>query len=146
MSKIIFAVMVCTALVLGSANAHAQGVAVKVIVNVQAKVTQLKKADVRAMFLKKVTRWKDGTLVVPLDLPAASPVRDAFTQNVLEMTKAALTAQWRQRIFTGQGVPPKEVVDDATMISVVAATPGAIGYVRAETTVPANVTVVTITD
>lgn len=146
MSKIIFAVTLCVAVVLGSTEAQAQAIAVKVIVNAQTKVTQLKRAEVRAMYLKKVTRWKDDTLVVPFDLGPTSPVREVFTQSILEMTKSALSAQWRQRIFTGQGVPPKELADDAAMVNLVSATPGAMGYVRAETPVPAGVIAVSITD
>jgi ABC-type phosphate transport system substrate-binding protein len=146
MSKIVFIASVCVAMVLGSTSARADAATYKVIVNAQAKVSQLKKSELRAIYLKKLTRWKDDTLITPFDLPVASPVRDAFTQGALEMTKASLISQWRQRIFTGQGVPPKELADDAAMMTVVTATPGAIGYVRADTPVSPTVVVLTITD
>jgi hypothetical protein len=81
------------------------------------------------VFLKKVSRWPDGEPIRPVDLTLGSAVREAFSQNVLRRSAAAVRNYWQQRIFTGRGVPPPEVVSDADVIRYVREHAGGIGYV-----------------
>ena len=82
----------------------------------------------RGAYLKRASRWSDGTTVRPLDLPARFPARDEFTRKVLRKTPAQLRAYWNQQIFSGKGVPPPEADSIEAAISYVLANPGAVGY------------------
>jgi ABC-type phosphate transport system substrate-binding protein len=145
--RLTFFALVATMLGLaGKARADAPPAAFVLIVNAGVKAQTLTKADVRAMFAKKTTRWADDMLVTPFDLIPASPVRSAFSEAIFNKSPQTVLSEWRQRIFTGQGTPPREVKDDASMIATVAATPGALGYVTAHTPLPPQVHAITISE
>jgi ABC-type phosphate transport system substrate-binding protein len=80
-------------------------------------------------FLKKITRWPSDATIRPVDLPASSPVRRRFTEEVLERTLESVKSYWQQRIFSGRDVPPPELDTDDDVVSYVRKHDGAIGYV-----------------
>jgi len=84
------------------------------------------------LFLKKETRWPDGTLVKPVVL-ADQQLRDAFCRRVHHRTASAVHAYWYQMIFSGNDVPPPERQTASEVVEYVRRNPGAIGYVPAET-------------
>src|SRR5258708_37699636 len=45
-------------------------------------------------FLKKTTRWPDGSVIRPVDLVAESPVRERFSQDVLKRSAAEVKSYW----------------------------------------------------
>jgi ABC-type phosphate transport system substrate-binding protein len=116
-----------------------------VIVHASSRVTDLSRNELKAIYLKKTTRWKDDTPATPFDLLVDAPVRDSFSTAVLDKGARLVQTEWRQRIFAGLGTPPRELRDDATVVATIAATPGAIGYVAASTALPATVRVVNLT-
>lgn len=127
-------------------TAHAQAPkSFKVIVNSRGPIDALKRADAEALFLKKTSKVKDVG-ITPYDQPLDSATRQRFSEVVMQRSPRTVHAFWQQRLFTGQGVPPKEVKDDAAAIAVVATNAGAISYVAAETAVPDSVRVITISD
>lgn len=81
------------------------------------------------IFFKRTTRWEEGGQILPVDQPVESPVREAFSNTVLGRSGRAVAAHWQQQIFSGRGVPPTELADEASVLSYVAGRPGAIGYV-----------------
>lgn len=83
-------------------------------------------------FLKKTTRWPDGEHIRPVDLPASSAVRRAFSEKILRRSVEAVKNYWQQRIFSGRDVPPPELDSDSEVVAYVAKHPGAIGYVSSE--------------
>ena len=95
------------------------------------------------VFLKKVNRWPNGEAIRPVDLALGSPIREAFSLNVLRRSAAAVRNYWQQRIFTGRGVPPPEVASDADVLRYVREHAGGIGYVSTATD-PASVKVLSI--
>ncbi|HEY0777830.1 MAG TPA: hypothetical protein VGD56_07665 [Gemmatirosa sp.] len=125
-----------TCLVLGARAAHAQPGEYKVVVNADNPMTSVSRDVVAAMFLKRQTRWPGGAEVTPVDLGSASPVRAAFSRTVLGKQMAQVSAYWQQQIFSGRGTPPPEKAGDAAVLSYVAASPGAIGYVSAGASAP----------
>jgi ABC-type phosphate transport system substrate-binding protein len=118
-------------------SAHAPRAAARaeflVIVQAANPVQSLTVEDVSRMFLKKVTRWEDGHSVLPVDQAEDSPVRAAFSRDVLRRKLAAVRAYWQQRIFSGRDVPPPVRTSDAEVIRYVEANAGAIGYVAGGT-------------
>lgn len=83
------------------------------------------------IFLKRTTRWEDGDHILPVDQPVDSPVREAFSNAVLDRSSRAVAAYWQQQIFSGRGVPPTELADEAAVLRYVSRRPGAIAYVSA---------------
>ena len=84
--------------------------AFKVVVASTNPVAALDRGDLAKMFLKNVTRWKDGKEIVPVDQLGRSEVRTEFTKDVLEkagMSRiSAVESDWQQQIYSGRGVPP----------------------------------------
>jgi hypothetical protein len=74
--------------------------------------------------------WPDGSPVFPLDQDQGGDVRDAFCQEWLGRSQAAVSAIWAQNIFTGKALPPKIVAPDERMKKIVATNRNAIGYIR----------------
>jgi len=66
---------------------------------------------------------------LPLDQPEAAPIRAAFYQRIADRDVAQMKALWSRIVFTGRGLPPKELSDDAAVKKAVAANPKAIGYI-----------------
>jgi len=56
---------------------------------------------------------------------------EAFVKQYLGKTDAALETYYRSLVFTGKGSMPKALASDAEVVSYVAKTKGAIGYVSA---------------
>ena len=102
----------------------------RVIVNKDNPTETLSKSDVSKYLLKKRTKW-DGlsAKVEPIDLGEDSLVREAFSKDVHGRSIAFIQRYWQKQIFTGRGIPPPQVGDDAAVVSFVSSQPGAIGYV-----------------
>ena len=105
----------------------------KIVVNKSNSISQLSQSEVSRMFLKKTQKWSDGISVAPVDLVSDSPVREAFTKNVLKKNTGAVKSFWQSQIFTGAGLPPKEVTSDREVLNWVESNPGGIGYVSSNT-------------
>lgn len=117
-----------------------------VVVNDQNTVTSMPRALVSRFFLKKALRWDSGAVAQPVDLPANSPVREAFTRAVLSKSVASVKAYWQQQIFSGREVPPPEKPTDDAVLEFVRTTPAAIAYVSPSSTLPRGVRVLDIAD
>lgn len=82
----------------------------------------------RQLYLGRRTRAA-GRRVYCLDLPAASPERDAFTRAVIGWTARSLDRYWLRQALSGGPPPPREVAGPAEMLALVAQQPGTLGYV-----------------
>ncbi|NKF22822.1 hypothetical protein [Solimonas marina] len=85
--------------------------------------------DLALIFRRKRQYWPDGTRIEPANLAADDPLRLAFSRAVLGAAPAALENYWNEQYFRGIR-PPYVLASPAAMLRFVAATPGAIGYVR----------------
>lgn len=103
-----------------------------VIVHPGNPVSKLDRRFLVAVFLRRTTRWLDDTPIRPVDLASNSPVRARFSQEILGLSVASVRSYWQQRIFSGEGLPPPELADDA-VVSYVLSHPTAIGYVAVGT-------------
>jgi len=123
-----------------------RGDAFLLVVNDQNATVAMPRSLVSRYFLKKVSRWDSGAVALPVDLPADSPVRDAFSRRVLSKSVSSIKAYWQQQIFSGRDVPPPEKADDAAVLEFVRANPAAIAYVSSLANLPHGVRTLTITD
>ena len=104
----------------------------KLVINAANPVTSLDRREASAIFLRRSTRWPDGTPVMAVDGPD-SPAREAFSKDVHGKKAASIRSHWLQVIFSGRGVPPPEKASDSDVILYVETHPGAIGYVASAT-------------
>ena len=112
--------------------------AYRVIVNAANPVSSLKRVQVSKLFLERGT-WSHGPAGDPVDLSATSPVRAAFSSEVLGQSVEAVQNHWRRRLLEKRDPPPKARATDEDVIVHVLKSPGAIGYVSAAATLPEGV-------
>ncbi|MGO9436718.1 MAG: hypothetical protein ACLPH3_02725 [Terracidiphilus sp.] len=104
---------------------------VKVIANNSVSANAVSSGDIQAVFLLD----KDslgGSHVEPV-LAKGGPAHEAFLKTYLGKNDSALQAFYRSLVFTGKASMPKSVANDAEVVSYVAKTRGAIGYVSSGT-------------
>jgi len=111
---------------------QAGGDPVVVIVNNSNPVDNLTIGELKKLFLSERSRWDTGKAVAPVMVTAGAPERSAFLKIVCGMGDADFGKYFVQAAFTGKSVtPPKEVASAQSVKSVVASSPGAIGFVKA---------------
>mgnify|MGYP000507025079 CR=1 FL=1 len=54
----------------------------QVIVNRSNPVSEIPRAEVSAMFMKRAKSWADGSEILPVDQTARSPLRAASTKRI----------------------------------------------------------------
>jgi hypothetical protein len=102
---------------------------VKVIANNSVSASSVSSGDLQAVFLLD----KDsigGSHVEPV-LAKGGAAHEAFLKTYLGKNDSALQAFYRSLVFTGKASMPKSVANDAEVVSYVAKTKGAVGYVSA---------------
>jgi len=102
-----------------------------VVVNKADAVNKLSKQQVKRIFLGKVKNFPNGSKVRPVDLKIDSSDRKSFYGKVVGKNPAQLKAYWATRIFSGKGVPPKDVGDSSAAKKFISSNPGSIGYLNA---------------
>lgn len=117
-----------------------------VVVNDQNGVASAPRVLISRFFLKKATHWESGAVALPVDLPADSPVRRAFSRRVLAKSVTSVKAYWQQQIFSGRQVPPPEKETETEVLAFVRSNASAIGYVSPVAVLPRGVRVLTVTD
>ncbi|MCG8671054.1 MAG: phosphate ABC transporter substrate-binding protein [Pseudomonadales bacterium] len=101
---------------------------IAIIVNPDSGMTKASIADVRQLFLGKRNEI-DKQPARALDQMEGSSVREEFYSKVVNKTGAQLNAYWSRLIFTGKGMPPDKVDDDAEVVEAVADEEDLVGYV-----------------
>jgi hypothetical protein len=86
------------------------------------------KAELASIFRRKLLIDASGRSIVPVNLPAANPLRVAFSVAVLGRLPENMQAYWNEEYFHGVSPPPTLNSQEA-VLRFVATTPGAIGYV-----------------
>jgi ABC-type phosphate transport system substrate-binding protein len=110
-----------------------------VVVHAKNTTRSLPKEQVARLFMKKEVRWPDGTKAEPVDRDPEAVVRKSFCQSVHGKDVAAIKSYWQRQLFSGRDTPPPELASDRAVLEYVASHPGAIGYVAADSTLPAGV-------
>jgi ABC-type phosphate transport system substrate-binding protein len=131
---------------LASSTLGGQEAIYKVIVNSANPATTLKREMVAQGFLSRKVAWSWGPSVDPVDQSMTSPIREAFSKEILGMPALGIQNHWRKRLFEAREYPPQVKANDAEVIAHVAKSPGGIGYVAVGTPLPATVKAVGIPD
>lgn len=115
----------------------------RIIVHPDVSGTHLPREDLSAIFRGDEDRWSDGQPVRPVDQSLRSPVRAAFTEEVLGEQIDGIEAFWARKIVQGV-TPPMVKSSDEDVIDYVSETRGAIGYVSVETSLPPTVRILSV--
>ncbi len=103
-----------------------------VIVNQANPVQNVSMAELRKIFLSEHNRWDTGKAIAPVIAAPGAAERSAFLKIVCGMRDAEFGKYFVQAAFTGKDVtPPREVLSGRDVKSIVAGSPGAIGFIRA---------------
>lgn len=101
---------------------------IAVVANKSVPVNEIKIKSLDDIYSLRVKAWNNGKAIVPITLKADNEETQkffgAFGKTFLEMKKF-----WMRQQLTGEGQPPEGVGSDDDVISKVASTPGAIGFV-----------------
>ena len=94
--------------------------------------TQLSPKDIQRIFMGKLKSFPNGIKNKPIDLPIDSDVRQAFNSKLLKKNHQQIKSYWARQIFTGKGIPPKELKTAKAVKEFVAHNENAIGYINTE--------------
>lgn len=103
-----------------------------VIVNSSNPVENLSVSDLKKLFLSDRSKWDTGKSVAPVMPGPGAGERTAFLKAVCGMNDADFKKYFVQAAFEGKdATPPRDVSSARDVKSVVAGSPGAIGFVPA---------------
>ena len=111
-----------------------------VVVSADSAIGAMTQSQVRQVFNGQLRRVS-GVTVKPLDLPNSGATRDDFYQQVAGKSAEQMKSYWARMIFTGRGMPPREVSSEREMGMLVGSDPGFVGYLE-ESRVPPGLKVV----
>jgi len=131
-------VLIVAVLAAGAAPVVSADARFRVIVHPQVKGNQIPRAALSLIFLKQAPKWGDGNAVAPVDQSLKSPVRMSFSADVHQRALVEVQVYWQRKIAAGL-VPPPVKTSDEEIVAFVASTPGAIGYVSPDTSLPDSV-------
>ncbi|MED5389678.1 MAG: hypothetical protein VX793_12540 [Pseudomonadota bacterium] len=100
-----------------------------VVVAESSPLTELDRHQVRQLYMDNASRF-EGHAVMVLDMPEGSPQRQAFYQRATGKSSSQLKSYWARMIFTGQGMPPRQVKSVRDMVRTVQQDPHAVGYLQ----------------
>lgn len=86
--------------------------------------------SLKRIYLGKQKSFDNGEIAIPIDLQSET-VREDFNKLVLNKSSSQIKAYWSKLMFTGKGIPPKELDNSQEVISAVSSNPGTIGYINA---------------
>jgi ABC-type phosphate transport system substrate-binding protein len=107
-----------------------QSMSATLIANTSVVDSSLSKKSLRRIFIMRQTKWPVGDPIKVFVMEKNSDVHRTFCQSVLGFFPYQLERQWNKLVYSGLGDAPYVVSDDQEMIERIAATPGAIGYVK----------------
>lgn len=105
------------------------GQSYKIVVNSSNTTNSITKKEASDFFLKKKTKWSNGSTVIPVDLSSRLKIREDFSQQVHGKSTAAVRNFWQQAAFSGTASAPAEKSTDSEVMEFVKKNAGAIGYV-----------------
>ena len=94
----------------------------------ESSVSSSKLSDIYSLRLKT---WSNGSAIVPVTFKSDNEDSQKFF-NSLGKSTMEMKKLWMKLQLTGEGQPPVGVGSDDEVLSKVASTPGAIGFVSAD--------------
>jgi ABC-type phosphate transport system substrate-binding protein len=109
--------------------AHA-GETVVVIVNIKNVVSSMSTREVSRIYRNHILRWADGNSVILYDLMVNNPVREVFSEQVLDKSASREAERWAHLKITNQAKnPPHTLKSERLIIKKVSRQRRAMAYV-----------------
>lgn len=102
---------------------------VVVIVHPSVAASAPKPEQIANLFLGKVDTLPGSPVLTPIDQTEGKTTRSQFYKAVANRDEAQVKAYWSRIMFTGRAQAPRALGSDTEVKRLVAATPGAIGYI-----------------
>jgi hypothetical protein len=96
----------------------------EIVVIVNRAAAPISKEQLADLYLAK------GGALIPIDQAADSAIYVEFYKKATGRDTAQVKAIWSRVLFTGRGIPPKQLPDSAAVKKAVAANPKAVGYIE----------------
>ena len=103
-----------------------------VIAHTSVPIDSLEKGELLRLFSGDLEYWDSGDPVVIADLSKKGRVRESFYEYIGK-TSSRMRSLWLRRKLSGEGELPEFFESEDDLLEMVLNTPGAIGYLRAET-------------
>lgn len=101
------------------------------VVHRNNQVFNLPLEEVRKIFLGKKSFWDNGESI-DVFLQEKGEVHEDFVSDILRKSPRQFTMYWKHILFSGAGIPPREVANDQEMLEVIGTNTNAIGYIDAD--------------
>ena len=98
-----------------------------VIVNPKNAVPTMTLRQVGQIYLGRSGSFPGGGQATPIDLPEGTPLRDEFYAKATDKNPGQVRAYWSRQLFSGNGMPPREVPGVVDVKRAVAGDVNAIG-------------------
>lgn len=102
---------------------------IAIIVGSGSSINGVSVDTLRELYLRRQRLWPNGERAMPVNLPADSAVRSAFSKRVLGRLPTDLESYWRRMYFEGIR-PPLVLKTSQAVCAYVAVESSAIGYVH----------------
>lgn len=107
---------------------HANAAEAVAVVNPSVPQTSITRNFARALFGMRAPQWPGDGGVTVYVLPDQHALHAAFVKGVLDIFPQQLRNAWDRQVFSGTGQAPIEVSTEEEMLTRIAETPGAVGY------------------
>jgi len=101
---------------------------ISIIIPPSESIPKLNRHDVLLIYKSQKRFWDDGRRIQAVNLPITSPIRIAFSNQVIGQAPEELDDYWRDMYFHGV-LPPFVFASEEAVIRFISTTPGSIGYV-----------------
>ena len=98
------------------------------IVNKANAVASLSRSQLEDIYFGRTLSWPNGARVRPYARPGNTEAAKIFFSPATGVDAGRYSQHWQQRQLSGAGLAPGNVETAVALIKVVAANPGAIGY------------------
>lgn len=100
-----------------------------VLVTLRAPGETMSERMAARVFLKERLFWRDGSRIVPVNLPPDHAARQTFSRGVLRRERRELVAYWNEQHFKGVD-PPVVLESEEAVKAFLRQVDGAVGYIR----------------
>ena len=94
--------------------------------------SQLSQKDIQRIFMGKLKSFPNGIKLIAIDQAISSDARQEFGKKLLKKNPQQVKSYWARQIFTGKGIPPKELKTEQAVKEFVSQNESTIGYIDTE--------------
>ena len=116
-------------LVLAGLTTRAQNVSLTVISNLEGAPAQLKKSELKVIFLGERERWNNGNKIRIAFMKPGTPSGKNICKKIYDMSADDFAHYWEEQAFAGKVERPVYFKNAADLQAYVADNPGAIGII-----------------